>query len=414
MPKIFISYRRAESRAHAGRLYDRLVAAFGVENVFMDVNNDNIPLGRDFRGVLRESVAQCDVLLAIIGKQWLTIIDEDSVRRLDNPNDFVRIEIESALQRGNCLVIPVTVDNALIPGAKDLPETLRELSFKNGTTLRDDPDFHNDAQKIIRALEGIDSKGPHIINLQSSPITTQPSAVAFNVYDAIDRYHDIADAKKWEDARRILNEIRASGVKIPRTFNIDSYEKEVWEEIEAEEREREYNILRRMAKAQKPNGTRIWEALQAFWESYPLYDPDGLVRFKPKPPIIKNVPTISKGSNAQYYIDRAQEHRSKGNYSEAITDYTEAIRINPQDAYAHNNRGVSYHAKQDYIHAIADYSEAIRLNTQYAYAYANRANSYLAIEDYAHAIADYETALKIDPKQPLVAQSLKDLRNRLM
>src|SRR5688500_12486113 len=107
MPKIFISYRRADSRAHTGRLYDRLVATFGEASVFMDVNNNNIPLGRDFRDVLRESVAECDVLLALIGRSWLTIVDENGARRIDNPNYFVRIEIESALQRTDCLVIPV-------------------------------------------------------------------------------------------------------------------------------------------------------------------------------------------------------------------------------------------------------------------------------------------------------------------
>jgi len=151
MPKIFISYRRADSRKDSGRIYDSLIRAFGKDNIFKDV--DNIPLGKDFRGVLREAVANCDVLLVMIGKQWLNIKSDDGTRRLDNPNDFVRIEIESGLQRDNCLVIPVLVDNAPMPNPQDLPPSLRELAFKNATIVRDDPDFHKDVEKIVRSLQ---------------------------------------------------------------------------------------------------------------------------------------------------------------------------------------------------------------------------------------------------------------------
>jgi hypothetical protein len=132
--KIFISYRRADSRKDAARIYDRLVEAFGKENVFKDV--DSIPLGKDFRGILREAVAQCDVQLVVIGKQWLDIRDEFGKRRLDDPNDFVRIEVASSLQRDSCLVIPVLVDSSLMPRDIDLPADLRELAYKNATVVR--------------------------------------------------------------------------------------------------------------------------------------------------------------------------------------------------------------------------------------------------------------------------------------
>lgn len=156
MPKIFISYRRADSRKDAGRIYDRLVDAFGKDNIFKDV--DNIPFGRDFRGVLSEAVNQCQVMLAVIGQQWLTIADTDGSRRLDNPADFVRIEIQSGLQRGDdhCLVIPVIVDNAVMPNADKLPPELRELAFKNAITVRDDPDFHRDMERLVRQLQQYD------------------------------------------------------------------------------------------------------------------------------------------------------------------------------------------------------------------------------------------------------------------
>src|SRR5262245_7509648 len=95
--RIFISYRRDDSAGHAGRVFDRLKGDFGLDVLFMDV--DAIPLGVNFVRVLREEVARCSVLLAIVGPNWLDAKDEDGARRLDNPDDFVRVEIATALQR---------------------------------------------------------------------------------------------------------------------------------------------------------------------------------------------------------------------------------------------------------------------------------------------------------------------------
>lgn len=151
MSKIFISYRRADSRKDAGRIYDRLVAEFGRENVFKDV--DNIPPGSDFRTEIALAVNQCDVLLAIIGQKWLNALDDVGNRRLDNPNDYVRLEIEAGLRRHNCLIVPVLVDGAAMPGSTDLPDTLRELAFKNAAIVRDDPDFNRDVTRLISDLQ---------------------------------------------------------------------------------------------------------------------------------------------------------------------------------------------------------------------------------------------------------------------
>ena len=139
MTSVFVSYRREDSRHQAGRLYDRLVAHFGPEQVFKDV--DSIPLGLDFREVLTERVAGCDVFIAVIGDAWLSIAKKGGKRRLDDPGDFVRIEIEAALSR-QIPVIPVLVGEAPVPPAEELPESLRGLSFRNGLPVRPDPDFH--------------------------------------------------------------------------------------------------------------------------------------------------------------------------------------------------------------------------------------------------------------------------------
>ena len=99
---IFVSYRRDDAKHAAGRLFDRLSRTH--EKIFIDV--DNIPPGADFRKVLSEKVAACNVLLAVIGPIWVECQDEDGVRRLDDPSDFVRIEIEEALAR-DVRVMPV-------------------------------------------------------------------------------------------------------------------------------------------------------------------------------------------------------------------------------------------------------------------------------------------------------------------
>ena len=98
MRGIFISYRRDDAEGQAGRLFEDLANTFGAERVFMDVTG--IEPGRDFRRVIERQIASCSVLLAIIGKDWLTASDDKGARRLDDPLDFVRLETSSALTRG--------------------------------------------------------------------------------------------------------------------------------------------------------------------------------------------------------------------------------------------------------------------------------------------------------------------------
>jgi hypothetical protein len=149
MPAIFISYRREDSIDVTGRIYDRLCQHFGRQNVFKDV--DSIPLGVDFRKHLGDSVGQCNVLLTIIGRQWLN--GERGHRRLDDVRDFVRIEMEAALKR-DIPVVPVLVQGSSMPSLEDLPEVLQSLIYRNGIPVRPDPDFHQDMDRLIKGIEG--------------------------------------------------------------------------------------------------------------------------------------------------------------------------------------------------------------------------------------------------------------------
>jgi hypothetical protein len=150
---IFISYRRNFGDNHvAGRIYEWLERSFGKERVFKDV--DSISLGTDFRKSLSEVLARCDVLLAVIGERWADATDEFGGRRLDDETDYVRLEIEAALRR-EIRVIPLLIDRTAPPKPKDLPESLKDLSYRQGMPVRPDPDFHWDMERLIRALEQV-------------------------------------------------------------------------------------------------------------------------------------------------------------------------------------------------------------------------------------------------------------------
>ncbi|MGA8696266.1 MAG: TIR domain-containing protein, partial [Xanthobacteraceae bacterium] len=131
---------------------------FGANLLFMDV--DSIPLGSDFIKVLREEVGKCDTLLAVIGRHWLDARDAEGKRRLDNENDFVRVEIATALQR-DIAVIPILLDGAGVPKPEDLPADLQGLSARNGLDVRHGS-FHVDMNRLIGALKAR-TGGPHAL-----------------------------------------------------------------------------------------------------------------------------------------------------------------------------------------------------------------------------------------------------------
>jgi hypothetical protein len=147
---IFLSYRRADSAEITGRISDKLIAHFGRDAVFQDV--DSIPFGLDFREYLNDTVGKCNALVAVIGPDWLNVTDEIGTRRLDDPADFVRIEIAAALSR-NILVVPLLVRGAIMPKEDDLPADLKPLAFRNASQARNDPDFHHDMDRLISSLE---------------------------------------------------------------------------------------------------------------------------------------------------------------------------------------------------------------------------------------------------------------------
>jgi hypothetical protein len=178
--KIFISYRRDDTSGSAGRLYDNLQARFGPDRLFMDV--DAIRAGDDFVKIINEAVKASAVVLAVIGRQWLRA-GSKRARRLDDPHDFVRLEIVAALEN-EITLIPVLVDSAGMPRPQDVPEAMADLTRRQAVELSH-AHWHRDVERLMRELEriaGPAKKPDQPTNVQTTPSETgavsQPGAAA--------------------------------------------------------------------------------------------------------------------------------------------------------------------------------------------------------------------------------------------
>lgn len=172
MSAVFISYRREDAEGQARALSTELAGVIGKASVFMDV--DNIALGRDFREVLQESLGSCDILLALIGPEWLNARDGSGKRRLDSPRDFVRLEIASALKR-NIPVTPVLVRGAKMPAQEQLPDDLKDLAFRNGFELSHTR-WDSDVREMVKRLG--------LSQVEVRPASPQPAARLPEAYPA--------------------------------------------------------------------------------------------------------------------------------------------------------------------------------------------------------------------------------------
>jgi hypothetical protein len=142
MARLFLSYRRDDTEAFAGRLFDRLSVHFGQDIIFMDYHT--IEPGLDFVQTIEKAVRSCNVLIALIGPNWLT-------SRLENPQDYVRLEIATALKR-NIRVIPLLIHGASMPLSTALPDDLQLLTRRHAVEVSH-PRFHSDVDKLIAVLE---------------------------------------------------------------------------------------------------------------------------------------------------------------------------------------------------------------------------------------------------------------------
>jgi hypothetical protein len=146
---VFISYRRGDAAGHAGRLADGLTTYYGRDHVFMDL--DSIGPGVDFVARIEQAVGACNAALVLIGDGWVSAADAEGTRRLDDPADFVRVEVAEALARDGIKVIPVLVEGAKMPAPEELPEDIRKLSRHNAIELSD-ARWNYDVDRLKQAI----------------------------------------------------------------------------------------------------------------------------------------------------------------------------------------------------------------------------------------------------------------------
>lgn len=164
MPKVAISYRRSDS-ALAGRIFDHLTAHYGAKSVFMDI--DNIPFGTDFRTHIRDTLVRSDVLIALIGANWLGIYPDGRIK-MQEKTDPVRVEIETALEN-KVAIIPVLLDGAQMPKSTELPQELGNFSFLNAAEVTSGREFRNQMERLIGAIDLTISPSSPI-----QPLATKP------------------------------------------------------------------------------------------------------------------------------------------------------------------------------------------------------------------------------------------------
>ncbi len=148
--RILISYRREDSAGHAGRLYDDLTEHFGPGHVFIDI--DTIQPGADFTKAVAQEMQRSEVVLVVVGPRWLSVTDESGRRRLDDPGDYVRLEVEGALAREDVRLIPLLVQGAPMPAVRDLPEPLHPFAYRNALSISEDR-WRYDVGRLVQALD---------------------------------------------------------------------------------------------------------------------------------------------------------------------------------------------------------------------------------------------------------------------
>jgi hypothetical protein len=164
---IFINYRRDDSAGMAGRLFDSLSAHFGSDTVFIDV--DQIPAGLNFVNFLEKQIASSEAMLVIVGPKWLSAVDEVGRPRLENANDFVRVELQAALEH-DIPTIPILVEGAAMPRGDQLPAAIRDLALRQALEIRH-ATFRTDVARVIKGIEQLGIRG--IEQLGSSSGLTQ-------------------------------------------------------------------------------------------------------------------------------------------------------------------------------------------------------------------------------------------------
>jgi Flp pilus assembly protein TadD len=387
----------------AGRLHDRLTHAFGKENIFMDV--DHIPAGVDFAAHLNSKVATCKVLLVVIGPRWLDAKDETGQCRLHQPDDFVAIEIAAALAR-NVRVIPILVDGATMPKARELPDSLKPLARRQAVDVRQ-LHFGRDADALVGTVQELLNDGPGWPRRWRWVVVGGVGAGMLLLIGWIGIHStNISMWGPWAQTREGGNVKAPADAGAKRNAG-DAEPQRIAAAPTNNEPQARYSALVSQADTDTNTGN-FDRAIVTLTEAIRL-NPNGALAF-----YSRGLAYGKKGDNdraiADYneairfdasdslaFINRGLAYEKKGDNDLAIADFNEAIRLDPNDAFALNSRGVAYGMKGDYDRAIADFNKAILLDPRRAVAFGNRGLAYGRKGDYQQAVADFNEAIELNP-----------------
>jgi tetratricopeptide (TPR) repeat protein len=208
-------------------------------------------------------------------------------------------------------------------------------------------------------------------------------AATFDIYEVIQQFNAACDAQDWEKAAAILQDIRESGMRIPRVFNLEAYEQEVQAQLQNVERNKDYDLIRRMLRRKDPNYRLIHEALQDFWSRFPNYDPDGLGE--------------SRELYARIWFASACE-QDENNHAGRVDALNEAINLKPDFYEAYVARANAYHALKLYAQAVVDFTQAILIAPRSVEAYYGRGYSQAAQGADDLALADFVMVQRLAPE----------------
>jgi tetratricopeptide (TPR) repeat protein len=361
---VFISYRRQEASGLAGRLYDRLAARFGDDRVFMDV--DSIEPGLDFTEVIARAVGSCRVLLALIGHQWSSVEDDDGRRRLDNPEDLVRLELEAALER-DIRVIPILVEGATMPRRQDLPAELAKLARRNALRISHES-FRQDASRLVQILENL------------LRVTTEDGD---------------QDAPAPSQAAEIGHgEIRAPGVPPEPIQALEPPQDEVpkltSQAVAHAEQGRYHDALHDLDRALElePENATTLAVRGAIHTGHGRYD-DAL-------PDLDRALELEP-HNTFALARRSEVYRMKARYHDALRDLNRVLELEPDDATTLAARGDLHTGQGRYDDALPDLDRALELEPDNLTALASRGMIHAEQGRYDDALRDLNGALELEP-----------------
>jgi tetratricopeptide (TPR) repeat protein len=438
--KIFINYRRDDSIGMAGRLHDRLAQTFGRKNIFMDV--DHIPVGSDFVTYLNNQVAECDVVLVVIGSHWVKAKDKSGQRRLHQVDDFVAIEIAAALARG-IRVIPILVDGARMPKASELPESLKPLVRRQAAEVRH-AHFGQDAETLVARMNEA---------FGDAPLSTSEAEVLGAVKPAFKIPWSRRTGVAAASAVAVLFLVGAGAFSWPHLRGKTSQTKPPVETLVAQNSKTGETIVAQanpgvtappvVANSMKQVDQRPVVAAPASptvakQESKVAVDADAIrkaqeaeqQRVASAKAEQERQAAAAVAAEAKRKTDEAEQQRiaalrveegrkraeaeararytglviqgdtanQAGQLDNAVAAFTEAIRLDPKNATGFYYRGQVYSRMQDSDRAITDFTEAVRLDRNYARAWCARGLAYSDKQDYGRAIADFTEAVRIDPQ----------------